>query len=67
MRVLELLFRIPVVSVNQVSQRTGIKFTPSNLLVARFVEEGLLEEITGNKRNRLFRYRPYIDIFVGNT
>ncbi len=63
MRVLELLYRFPVISVNQVSQNTGINFNPANHLVARFVESGILQEITGNKRNRLFQYRPYTDIF----
>ena len=63
MRVLELLYRFPVISVNQVSQYAGIDFSPANHLVARFVEQGLLHEITGNKRNRLFQYRPYTDIF----
>jgi Fic family protein len=63
MRVLELLYRFPVISVNQVRQYAGIDFSPANHLVARFVEHGLLREITGNKRNRLFQYRPYTDIF----
>lgn len=66
LRVLELLYRFPVVSVKQISQDTGIGFGPANLLVGRFADEGILEEITGNKRNRLFRYRPYTDIFAGN-
>ena len=67
MGVLELLFRIPVISVNQVSLHAEIAFGPANQLINRFVDEGILEEITGNKRNRLFRYRPYIDVFIGST
>ncbi len=66
LRLLEYLYRSPVLSVNQVCRFTGIRFRSANLLIARFVEEGLLEEITGNKRNRLFQYRPYTDIFAGD-
>ena len=67
LRVLELLYRIPVISVKQVSCNTKMGFGPANLLIARFVDEGLLVEITGNKRNRLFQYKPYTDVFLGNT
>ncbi|MYB17331.1 MAG: Fic family protein [Chloroflexi bacterium] len=65
LRILELLYKFPVVNVNLVSRNTKIGFGPANLLIARFVEEGLLAEITGNKRNRLFQYKPYTDLFAG--
>ena len=67
LRVLELLYRFPVVNVNQVSENTAIGFGHANLLIARFVDEGLLVEITGQKRNRLFQYKPYTDVFLGGA
>ncbi len=36
-------------------------------IVARMTEQGILREITGQSRNRLFRYQPYIDLFSENT
>lgn len=61
-KLLVLLHRQPVVSVKQISQFTGTTYPPANALVERFVENGLLVEVTGQKRNRFFRYQPYIDI-----
>jgi hypothetical protein len=31
--------------------------------VGKLTEHGILREVTGYKRNRLFRYQPYIDLF----
>jgi len=38
----------------------------ANNLVSRLAERGIIEEITGHKRNRLFRYQPYIALFAEN-
>jgi hypothetical protein len=32
-------------------------------LVARFEELGLLAEVTGQRRSRMFRYEPYLRLF----
>lgn len=61
--VLEALCRNPIVSVARVRQLTGLTIAPANRLVARLVELGLLVEITGQKRNRQFRYEPYVRLF----
>jgi hypothetical protein len=34
----------------------------ANDLVAKFVGLGLLFEITGQQRNRVYVYRPYLDL-----
>ncbi len=62
-RVLESLFDRPIVSVADVQRQTGTTFAAANTLVARLVERGILQEITGYARNRRFRYAPYIDLF----
>jgi Fic family protein len=56
------LFRQPVISVNEVAKVIGTTYPPANDLVDRFVEMSLLAEVTGQKRNRFFRYQPYIEI-----
>ena len=35
----------------------------ANQLVEQFVQAGLLQETTGWKRNRRFRFKPYLDLF----
>lgn len=65
-RVLESLYQRPIVSVSEVEDLTGTTFTAANNLVSRLVELDILQEITGYKRNRVFRYQPYIAIFGEN-
>jgi Fic family protein len=56
------LFHQPVISVNEVARVIGTTYPPANALVDRFVEMELLKEVTGQKRNRFFRYQPYIEL-----
>lgn len=63
MTLLEDLFRRPVISVNYVASLLGMTHAGANNLVRRMVEAGVLIEITGQPRNRAFRYGPYVDLF----
>lgn len=62
-RLLEELYVQPIVSVNGVRQLTGTTYAAANQLVARLVNAGILNEITGYARNRRFAYQDYIDLF----
>lgn len=42
---------------------TATSFTAANNMVSRMVKLGVLVEATGYRRNRLFRYQAYIDLF----
>ena len=53
-QLVDYLFERPVVSINSVSARLGITHRSSGQLVQRMVDADLLEEITGNARNRRF-------------
>ena len=59
----EILFKFPMVSVNAASQLLGVNFTSANRLINRLVEIEILVEATGNYRNRVFEYQSYIEIF----
>jgi Fic family protein len=61
-KLLARLYQQPVISVNEVSKVIGTTYPPANELVDQFVRLKLLTEVTGQKRNRFFRYQPYIDI-----
>lgn len=62
-KVLEHLYQRPIVSVADVQALTTTTYTAANNLVSRLVELGVLVEATGYRRNRLFRYQAYIELF----
>lgn len=59
---LDALFRKPVISVAKAAQAVGLSVKAANDLVAEFERLGILSEITGNKRNRLFAFWEYMKI-----
>jgi hypothetical protein len=66
-RVLEHLYEHPIVSVNEVQELIGTTYPAANDLVARLVDRGILQEITGQVRNRRFRYQSYIQLFYDSA
>lgn len=62
-KVLEALYLRPIVSVREVRRITGTSNPAANQLVHKFEEQGILVEITGQKRNRRFSYREYVNLF----
>ncbi len=66
-KVLEHLYRQPIVSVADVRRITGTTNSAANQFVHKFVEQGILVEITGQKRNRRFSYEAYIHLFDAET
>ena len=62
-KVLESLYKMPTVSVSTVQEITGTGYSAANSLVSRLEDLGILVEVTGQRRNRLFHYAPYIAIF----
>ena len=66
-RVLERLYRQPFLSVSGVQAIIGTSYAPANRLVVRLADLGILEEITGDRRNRVYRYTPYMHILEDTT
>ncbi|MEX2443479.1 MAG: Fic family protein [Alkalispirochaeta sp.] len=62
-QVLESLFEHPILTVTDVKELVNISYPAANDLVGRFERLGILEETTGNQRNRRFIYRPYVELF----
>lgn len=63
LKVLEYLYERPIINVQDIIRLTEVTYPAANNLMNKFVEHGLLAEITGHSRNRQFRYGPYIDLF----
>lgn len=66
-KVLEHLYKRPIVSVNDVQRLIRTSYPAANQLVNKLAERGILVEITGQKRNRSFRYEQYIRLFADNA
>lgn len=64
-RLLDLLCERPIISGKQVQEHLGVTAVGANGLVTRLTELGLVLEITGQKRNRRWRYEPYVALFAG--
>jgi Fic family protein len=65
-RLLEALFRQPHLTVDTAAASLGIAVATANRLINALVQLGVLREITGGARNRIFVYQPHIDIFAGD-
>jgi Fic family protein len=63
LRVLSALFQRPLVNVNYIGRALDVSFPTANRLVAKIEELGLLREVTGQRRGRLFRYDAYLRLF----
>jgi Fic family protein len=60
MRLHDLLLDRPLINVNLVKDKLGVSFATANGLVKSFDEIGLLIEITGGRRGRVFSYDSYL-------
>ncbi len=60
LKLLSELFRQPLINVTTIARVAEVTFPTANRLVAKFEELGLLREVTGQRRSRLFRYEPYL-------
>lgn len=57
------LFEQPFVTIKDVESITGLSTRASGNLVRSFLEQKILTEVTGNRRNRFYTFQPYLDLF----
>lgn len=67
LRVLQSLHERPVITLNEVSRRTGLSFPTSAKGMTSLVNLGLVRELTGFRRNRVFAYDRYLAILGEGT
>lgn len=63
LKLLDLLVRKPVISVKRAAEDLGVTVMTANGLVADFVQLGLLRELTGRRRDRVFMYLEFVKRF----
>ena len=57
------LYARPVVDVKAVTELTQTTANTASALITDLVEHGVLIEFTGQRRNRLFIFQDYIELF----
>jgi Fic family protein len=57
------LFSSPAANVAHIAKKTGLSISAANTLANELARIGLLKEITGFSRNRMFVLHEYLDLF----
>ena len=65
LRVVDLLFAQPVITTRQVETALETNFLGAQRLIDQLVQAGLLREITGGRRNRVYRADEILKILEG--
>jgi hypothetical protein len=53
-----------MINVNHAAEVIGRSYPVTNDLVAKLEALGLLREVTGGKRNRVYSYDPYLELLA---
>ena len=62
-KLLRFMFTQPIVNAKQATKELGMAFSSTSLLLKSLTELGILKEITGFSRNRLFVLEKYLNLF----
>ncbi|NTU47262.1 Fic family protein [Candidatus Roizmanbacteria bacterium] len=62
-KLLNLLYKRPLITIKGVEKSVGLENPNALKLVSKFEKLGILKEITGKSRNRIFSYQDYIQLF----
>lgn len=57
------MFEVPTFSINAAKDVMGCAFATAASIVDQLQSLNIVREITGNERNRLYQYQPYVDVF----
>jgi len=60
---LDSLYARPYISVRHAEGRLSVAYATANKIVLALERIGILKEVTGGRRNRVFSYRAYLDLF----
>ena len=61
--VLDRLFSQPLANAAWVEKSVGVSQPTANAILSRFEASGVLREVTGQRRNRVYRYDEYLTLF----
>ncbi len=62
-KLVELLYQRPIIAIGDIVEPLGVSKPTANSLVNEFENRGILKEITGYERNKLFVFEKYLSIY----
>lgn len=62
-KILQYLYSDPVIKINDVKKLLDLQFSTAKRLIDKFVDLNILKEATGYKRNRIFIFDKYLELF----
>ncbi|MCF6211537.1 MAG: Fic family protein [Gammaproteobacteria bacterium] len=65
-KLMQYLYQSPFVNIKQVAQLLTVNINTAAAMVDDFVKHGILNELTGRRRNRTFCFSEYVLIFSRN-
>ncbi len=65
-KLIEFLYQRPIISISEIIEPLEISKPTANTLVKEFESKGILKEITGYERNKLFVFDRYLRIYSKN-
>lgn len=69
LKLLDHLFGQPIINAKAAQKLSKVSLPAANGMIGDLQKVGALAEISGGRRNRMFRFDPYLDLFadVGNA
>ena len=67
LRVFRVLCERPLVTLNQIRERSELSFPAASHAMATLAQLGIVREVTGQRRNRIFAYNEYLNILNEGT
>ena len=58
------LYRRPAITAIQTSDMLNVSHQTASALLKKMTDDGILQEVTGYQRNRLFVFNRYLDLFM---
>jgi Fic family protein len=63
LKLMDHLYEQPVINVKAAQETLRVSFPAAGRMINELEENGILVEMTGGRRNRMFRFAPYLDLF----
>lgn len=62
---LNLLYRKPLIDARDLEKALGVTTPTANALLKSLIEKGILVEVTGQQRGRIYAFERYLKLFLG--